>query len=83
MLSLRQRLRRLERSPLFQQRPDPVDPIISLVLRETSDQDLGLLIVVARDRKAGQCRTLSETESAAVTAYWAALDLKQCAGQRR
>ena len=83
MLNLRRRLRKLERSPFFQHPPHPVDPIVRLVLRETSDKDLELLIRVVSDREAGLCRPLSETESAAVEAYGAALDLKCRAGQRR
>ena len=81
MLDLRRRLRSLERSPFFQQRPDPIDPIIGLVLRETSDQDLELLIRVVRDRDAGPDRTLSQEELAAVAAYEASLDLHRRAGQ--
>jgi len=68
MLNLRQRLKRLERSPFFQHPPSPVNPIIHLVLRETSDQDLELLIRVVSDLEAGLCRPLSESESAAVAA---------------
>jgi hypothetical protein len=75
-VNLRQRLRKLERSPFFQHPPHPVDPLIRLVLRETSDQDLELLIRVVSDLEAGLCRPLSETESAAVAAYGAALELK-------
>jgi hypothetical protein len=73
MVSLRGRLRRLERSPLFQHRPDPVDPIIGLALRQISDEVLALLISVAIDQDAGVYRTLSQSESAAVAAYEAAL----------
>jgi hypothetical protein len=83
MLSLRQRLRRLERSPLFQHPPDPVNQIVTLVLRQVSDEDLESLIRVTRDRDAGVCRTLTQGESAAVAAYRAAVDVKQNRGHRR
>jgi hypothetical protein len=54
MLSLRQRLKRLERSPVLQH--PPVDPIVAVVVRQLSDADLELLIGVARDREAGVCQ---------------------------
>jgi hypothetical protein len=69
MLRLRERLRKLERSPMLQRLPDPVDPTVDLALRQISDEDLALLVVVVSDQEAGICRTLSPRELVAVAAY--------------
>ena len=75
MLSRRRRLRRLERSPLFQPPPDPWDAIVRLALQEVSDEHLELLIGVAANQEKGLPWTLSEGEAAALEAYRAAVDL--------
>ena len=75
MLSVRQRLKRLERSAFFQPPPDPVKQIESRALGEISEEDLKQLKKVARDQEAGLSRVLSPRESAAVAAYMAAWDL--------
>jgi hypothetical protein len=82
MLSLRRRLSRLERSPFFQRPPDSFDPIKILALEQMTDENLELLRIVVHDREGGLYRTLSQSESAAVAAYRAALDLIR-AGDRR
>ena len=69
MLRLRQRLRKLERSPRLRRIPDPVDPTIGLALRQISDEDLAMLVAVVSDREASVCRTLSPSELLAVAAY--------------
>jgi hypothetical protein len=53
MLSLRQRLRKLERLPALQRPPDSVDPAIGLALMQISDEDLAVLDVVFTDHNAG------------------------------
>jgi hypothetical protein len=80
---LESRVRRLERSRFFQHPPDPFDEIVRVALQQISDEDLALLISVARVREAGLYRTLSQSECAAEEAYRAALDVKCPAGQRR
>src|SRR5579871_5868107 len=77
MLSLRQRIWRLERSPLFQQPLDnPLAPIMRPALRHLSDQDLELLVTVSRDQEVGRYRALSQAESAAVAVYRTALEME-------
>jgi hypothetical protein len=68
----RQRLKKLERSPMFQRAADPVDPARALALREISNEDLALLIDLGTDHEAGLCRPPSQQESAAVAALEAA-----------
>jgi hypothetical protein len=76
MLSHRRRLERLERSPRFQPPPNPSNAIVSLALRELSDEHLELLMDVTSKWQNGVCWTLSQRESAAIEAYRAAWDLK-------
>ena len=74
MLRLRERLRRLERSPMLQRLPDPVDPTTGLALQQISDEDLALLIEIAKDQEAGVCRPPpSPRELVAIAAYETAL----------
>ena len=54
MLRLRERLRRLERSPMLQRVADPVDPTTGLALQQISDEDLALLIEIAKAQEAGR-----------------------------
>jgi hypothetical protein len=56
MLRLRQRLRKLERSPMLQRLPDPASRASSLALQQISDEDLALLRKIVSDRVAGVCR---------------------------
>ena len=74
MLSRRRRLRRLERSPVFQPPPNPSDAIVRLALQKLSDEHLDALQGVIQDRDKGICRILSERETAALEAYREALE---------
>jgi hypothetical protein len=74
MVRLRERLRKLERSPMLRRLPDPVDPTTGLALRQISDEDLALLIAIAEDQEAGICRPPpSPRELEAITAYETAM----------
>jgi hypothetical protein len=74
MLRLRERLRKLERSPMLQQPlPDPLDPVVGLALRQISDEDLALLKKMVTDRDAGILGPFSVQESAALAAWETAL----------
>jgi hypothetical protein len=73
MLRLRERLRKLERLPMLQGLPDPVDPTVGLALRQVSDEDLALLRKIVSDREVGVCRPPSPRELVAITAYETAL----------
>ncbi len=74
MLRLRQRLRKLEQSPMLQQPPDQVGPAIQaidLALRQISDEDLASLRAAVRDQGTG--RPFSPRELEAITAFETAL----------
>jgi hypothetical protein len=73
MLRLRERLKKLERSPMFKRLPDPLDPTVCLALRRISDEDLALLRKIVTDRNAGICGPFSPQEFAALVAWEAAL----------
>jgi hypothetical protein len=73
MLNLRQRLRKLERSPMFKEPTDRLDPVIGLALQQMSNEHFGVLADVVRDQHAGLYGPLSQPESVAVDAYEAAL----------
>ena len=73
MQRLRERLRKLERSPMFERLPDPVDPAVGLALRQVSDEDLALLRKIVSDREVGVCRPPSPRELVAIAAYETAL----------
>jgi hypothetical protein len=60
------------------QQPDcPSESVVSLALQELSDKDLELLTRLGRDREVALCRPMSETESAAWSAYQAAVQRTQ------
>jgi hypothetical protein len=73
MLRLRQRLRKLERSPMLQRLPDPLNPVVGLALRQVSDEDLALLRKIVSEREVGVCRPPSPRELVAIAAYETAL----------
>ena len=73
MRSMLRRLRVLERLPQLQPPPSPLEQIRSLALQQTSDEDLAVLINLAR-RDRGQCQTLLPSESAALERQGAARD---------
>jgi hypothetical protein len=96
MRNMRRRLDVLEGLPQFQPAASPIQKIASLALKQMSDEDLQLMVKMARDRDAGVCRTLSERELAALAADCAALetearrmgfrsfaDAERCGKQRR
>jgi hypothetical protein len=83
MLSRRRRLRKLERSPLFQPPPDPWDEIVCLALQELSDEHFELLRGVVGKQEKGLSWTLSESEAAALEAYRAALEITSAASHNR
>ena len=72
MPSRRKSSGRLQKCSLFQDAPHSFGHVPALALRQLSDQHLQLLIGLARDREAGLCRALTESESAALAAYEAA-----------
>jgi hypothetical protein len=74
MRNVRRRLQVLERLPQLQPPPSPLEQIGSLALKQMSDEDLALMITMARDRVRGVCRTLLPSESAALAAHSAALE---------
>jgi hypothetical protein len=58
---------------LRQRLPDPLDPVVGLALRQSSDEDLALLRKMVTDRNASICRPFSRQESAALAAWETAL----------
>jgi hypothetical protein len=63
MLRLRQRLRKLERSPMLPRLPDSGNPAVGPALRQISDEDLALLRKIVSDREAGVGRPFAERVS--------------------
>lgn len=77
-----QPFRRLGKSSMFQDAPDPFGHVSSLALEQVSDEHLALLMGLSRDWEAGLCRALSENESAALAAHEATLQAIGAASQQ-
>ena len=74
MRSVRRRLDALERLPQLQPPPSSLEQISRLALKQMSDEDLELMINMARDRDRGVRRTLLPSELAALARQDAALE---------
>jgi hypothetical protein len=74
MRNMRRRLDALEHLLQFQPPPSPLQQIGQLALQLMSDADLEQMMTMARNRDAGVCRTPSESESAVMAGYEAALE---------
>ena len=74
MLSRHRRLRRLERSPLFQPPAEPILAISVLALQQLSNEHLELLQGLSRREESGLHWVISELEADALQAYRAAWD---------
>lgn len=74
MLSRHRRLRRLEKSPLFQPPAEEASAIGVLALQELSTEHLALLIAVSSKEESGLHWAISEEEADALQAYQAAWD---------
>jgi hypothetical protein len=72
--NLRRRLDTLERLIQFQPLPSLLEQIGNLALRGMSDEDLGLMIAMTRDRDAGVSRALLPSELAVLARQDAAHD---------
>ena len=69
MKFIARRLGRLERLPQFQPPPTSLQRIEALALGQVSDEDLKLMLLMARDVAAGIDRPVSERELAVLTAH--------------
>jgi hypothetical protein len=83
MKNVRRRIHALERLPQFQPPPNPLEQANRPTQQQSSCENLELLMGEARDQEAGSYRTLTHTESAAVTAFTVAPDLQCQARQAR
>lgn len=63
------RLGKLERLPQFQRPPTSLQRIEALALGKVSDEDLQMMLLMARDVAAGIDRPVSERELAVLTAH--------------
>jgi hypothetical protein len=72
--SVRRRLEVLERLPRLQPPPGPLEQIRTLAQQHMSDEDLDLMIHMARDRKRGVSRMLSPSEVEASERHEVALE---------
>jgi hypothetical protein len=57
------RLRALERLPQFQPPPSRLHEIEDLALRQVSDEDLAVMVIMATHQEAGKDRPITERES--------------------
>ncbi len=71
---MQRRLHRLEQLPQFERPPSPLDQIKSLALQQLSDEDLEVMIVMAREREAGVGWRPSERRLSAIEAQGTALE---------
>lgn len=69
MRNIQLRLSKLERLHQFQPPPGPLEKIEDRALRQLSDEDLRVMIILTADVEAGVRQTASETELAALAAY--------------
>jgi hypothetical protein len=96
MKNVLRRPRVLERLPQFVPPPSRLEQLRYLALRQISDEDLAVMIKMARDREQGVCRMPLPTELAALATQDATLerearrigfrsfaDAERRAGQRR
>jgi hypothetical protein len=74
MRNMRRRLHKLERLPQFQPSPIPIQEIKRRALHLVSNENLGLMKLIATDVELGVRRALTERESAMLAAHAAALD---------
>lgn len=71
MKFIERRLGKLERLPQFQTPPTSLQRIEALALGQVSDEDLQMMLLMARDVAAGIDRPGSERELAVLTAHGA------------
>ena len=69
MRNVERRLRLLERSPRYKLPPTPLEQIESLALRQVSDEDLKVMMILSKDREAGMDRPFTESELDALSAH--------------
>lgn len=74
MRNMRRRLHKLERSSHFQPPPSPIQEIQHRALRSVSNEDLGLMKLIAMDVALGVRHILTERESEMLAAHAATLD---------
>ena len=69
MRNIRQRLNKLEQLPQFQPPPGPLETIEVCALRQLSDEDLQVMIILTSDVERGVQREISERERAVLAAH--------------
>ena len=69
MLNVQRRLRALERLPQYQPPPSRLHEIENLALRQVSDEDLAVMVILATHREAGKDRPITERESEVLAAH--------------
>ncbi|MGD1097150.1 MAG: hypothetical protein ABSB35_34830 [Bryobacteraceae bacterium] len=79
MRNIQRRLSKLERLPQFEPPPGPLEEIEDRAMRQLSDEDLEVMIILERFKQRGIRHARSETERVALAAYGA---LRETEAQR-
>ena len=74
MRNVHRRLQSLERILQYHPPPTRLEQINDLALRQVSNEDLEIMLLMARDREAGRDRPLTERESEVLAAQDAILE---------